>query len=273
MDFLHLLLLSIVQGITEFLPISSSGHLILLPQIMAWQDQGLEIDIAMHIGTLLAVMMYFRRDVLTMALGARDIMTRRDTDNRGLIINLLIATLPVVIFGLILKSAIENDFRSAALVASTSIIFGGILYLADRKAAKNKRELLFMAPIHALYIGLAQALALVPGVSRSGITMTAALFLGYSRTDSARFSLLLSIPTTFAAGVLIAKDLIQSESAAMIKDALISGGMAFVFGYMAIWGMMSWLKQYSFMPFVIYRVALGLVLFAFFVGPIGTSMP
>lgn len=265
MEFLHLLILSIVQGVTEFLPISSSGHLILLPQIMAWTDQGLEIDIAMHIGTLLAVTVYFYKDVFALFGGCRDIALNKESDNRQLCLNLILATIPVVIGGLLLKNLIENDFRNAALVASTSIIFGIVLYLADRKAAKNKRDMQFMPPVHALYIGLAQALALVPGVSRSGITMTAALFLGYSRTDSARFSLLLSIPTTFAAGALIVKELMESGSAVMIRDALISGGMAFVFGYLTIWGMMTWLRQYSFTPFVIYRIALGLTLFNFFV--------
>ncbi len=265
MEFIHLLILAIVQGVTEFLPISSSGHLIILPQIMHWMDQGLEIDIAMHIGTLLAVMVYFHKDVIGLLGGCRDIALNKPSENKHLCLNLILATLPVIIFGFILKTLIENDFRNTALIASTSIIFGLILYLADRKATKNSQEMGFMPHLHALYIGVAQAFALVPGVSRSGVTMTAALFLGYSRTDSARFSLLLSIPTTFAAGVLIVKNLIESNDTVMIYDALISGGMAFIFGYLAIWGMMSWLKKFSFMPFVLYRVALGLTLFLFFV--------
>lgn len=265
MEFLHLFILAIVQGVTEFLPISSSAHLIILPKIMAWVDQGLEIDIAMHIGTLMAVIVYFYKDVFSFIQGGFDIIRNKKTENRHLSLNLVLATIPVVIFGFMLKALIENDFRNVTLIASTSIIFGLLLYLADRKAATNSREMGFMPHLHALYIGLAQAMALVPGVSRSGITMTAALFLGYSRTDSARFSLLLSIPTTFAAGALIVKDLAESNDSMVIRDALISGSMAFIFGYLAIWGMMSWLKKFSFVPFVLYRIVLGITLFLFFV--------
>lgn len=267
MDFIHLFVLSFVQGVTEFLPVSSSGHLILLPQIMDWPDQGMGVDIAVHVGTLLAVVVYFSGDVRALFGGVRDLFLRRQTQSRALLTCLIVATLPVVVTGFVFMDMIARDFRYVPLIASTSIIFGILLFLADRRhgaaasdGGYNERTINAMSFRHALYIGLAQILALVPGVSRSGITMTAALFLGYSRTESAHFSLLLSMPTIFAAGILMAAEMAQNGNGVMIKDALLSGAMAFVFGYLVIWGMMSWLKKFSFTPFVIYRIALGLVL-------------
>lgn len=265
MDIVQLVILSAVQGVTEFLPISSSGHLIIMPRIMDWKDQGLAIDIAMHIGTLMAVILYFRKDVLTVLAGGRDLMIRKDsTDDTRLFLNLVIATVPVVFFGFLMKNLIENGFRHVELVAATSIVFGLVLYFADKGRAHEK-VIPAMPPYHALLIGMAQTLALVPGVSRSGITMTAALFLGYSRTDSARFSLLLSIPVTFAAGALIVYEMVaETANETMVRDAVIAGVLAFVFAYLAIVGMMSWLQKFSFTPFVIYRVMLGIVLLLFF---------
>lgn len=266
MEFLHLFILSLVQGVTEFLPISSSGHLVLLPQIMDWPDQGMGIDIAVHVGTLLAVVAYFHGDVRAVLGGVRDFALKRATPDRGLLVRLVVATIPVVAAGFVFMDMIAQDFRNVALIATMSILFGVVLFIADRRAARQgPRAMDEMSVRHALYIGLAQVLALVPGVSRSGITMTAALFLGYSRTDSARFSLLLSMPTIFAAGVLMAADMVSAGNGVLIMDALAAGAMAFVFGYAVIWAMMSWLKKFSFTPFVIYRIALGLALFAFIV--------
>lgn len=260
MDFLHAIILAFVQGVTEFLPISSSGHLILLPKMMHWVDQGLEIDIAMHIGTLLAVVLYFYKDSLKILVGTKDILTGNLSASRNLALNIIIGTVPVVVVGFILKDIIEEDFRSALLVGCTSIIFGILLYVADRKVRQNDQPHKNVSLKHAAIIGLAQTLALVPGVSRSGITMTTALFLGYSRVESAKFSLLLSIPTTFAAGTLITFDIVQNGSSGLIADALLTGALSFCFAYMAIWGMMRWLQHYSFTPFVIYRVVLGVLL-------------
>lgn len=170
------------------------------------------------------------------------------------------ATIPVVIAEFILKSVIENDFRNALLVGCTSIIFGFLLFVADRKQSQRKTAHKNVSLKYAAMIGSAQVLALVPEVSRSGITMTTALFLGYSRIDAAKFSLLLSIPTTFATGALIAFDLAKNSSSSLIADAFLTGTLAFVFAYGAIWGMMRWLQYYSFTPFVIYRVALGIII-------------
>ena len=263
MDFIQSLLLALVQGITEFLPISSSAHLILLPKIMQWQDQGVEIDIAVHIGTLLAVMLYFRKEVLSLIFGFFDCFSKENSARKGLFINLVVATIPVVIAGFLLKTLIEDDFRSALIIGVTSIVFGILLFLADRKAEENHKVIEGMPIKDAFLIGLSQMVALVPGVSRSGITMTSALFLGYSRTASAKFSLLLSMPTIFAAGTLIVFEMLKSPNPVQTQDALLSGAMAFIFGYLAIWGMMSWLKKSSFTPFVIYRVLLGVAILGF----------
>lgn len=264
MDWFHAVVLAIVQGITEFLPISSSGHLILLPKIMSWTDQGLEIDIAMHIGTLMAVVSYFYKETIRTLIGTLDLARMRASDARYTAIALIVGTIPVVISGLLLKSLVEHEFRNATLIATTSILFGLLLFYADQQ--KHKEAVGAQVSVsHAVLIGLAQSLALVPGVSRSGITMTAALLLGYARVDAAKFSLLLSIPTTFAAGSLIAVEMAQNGNPELIGDAFLTGALAFVFGYLSIWGMMKWLASYSFTPFVIYRVLLGCAIFVIFV--------
>ena len=259
---LQIFLIALVQGITEFLPISSSGHLILLPKIMDWVDQGLEIDIAVHVGTLLAVMLYFHKDVLVIIKGFFDLCLRKKSDGRNLFINLVVGTIPVVIVGVLIKALIENEFRNATLIGVTSIIFGVLLYIADRKPDESSKDVVKMPLKDAFLIGLSQTIALIPGVSRSGITMTFARFLGYSRTHSAKFSLLLSMPTTFAASVLILYEMSETASDARIQDALLSGITAFVIGFLAISIMMKWLKKFSFTPFVVYRVILGFIILA-----------
>jgi undecaprenyl-diphosphatase len=261
MNTLQILFTALIQGITEFLPISSSAHLILLPKIMNWVDQGLEIDVAVHLGTLMAVMLYFFRDVFKIAGGFFDLCKNKKTNSRHLFVNLVVATIPVVIIGLIAKDIIENDLRSAAVIAATSIIFGVVLFISDRRINKTNKEIDTMPLKDAVWIGLWQAIALIPGVSRSGITMTAALFLGYSRTDSAKFSLLLSMPTILAASLLIIYDMMQKADLAKISDAILAGIASFLVAYLVIWGMMAWLKRFSFTPFVIYRVLLGIIIF------------
>lgn len=259
---LHLIVLAIVQGITEFLPISSSAHLILVPALTGWTDQGLAIDVAMHIGTLFAVMLYFRRDVARLASGGFDALRGNVTADARLCLQVIAATVPVVIAGLLLKDVIANDWRSPTLIAATTIMFGVVLWFADRRADHAGGIIARLTWRDVMIIGAAQTLALVPGVSRSGITMTAALLLGQSRPEAARFSLLLSIPTTAAAGTLGGYELIRSGNAALQGDALIAGALAFASALLAIAGLMAWLKRASFTPFVIYRLALGLILTA-----------
>lgn len=254
--FFHLVVLAIVQGITEFLPISSSAHLILVPALTGWDDQGLAIDVAMHIGTLFAVMLFFRRDTVRLVSGGIDALRGRLTDDARLSLQVIAATVPVVIAGLLLKEHIANDWRSPALITVTTAVFGIVLWLADRRAAGARGTVASLTWRDAMIIGLAQALALVPGVSRSGITMTAALVLGQRRPEAARFSLLLSIPTTAAAGVLGGADLIQSGSVALQTDAFVAGMLAFFSALAAIAGLMAWLRRATFLPFVLYRLIL-----------------
>ena len=254
--FLHLVVLAVVQGITEFLPISSSAHLILVPALTGWADQGLALDVAVHIGTLLAVCLYFRRDVATMAWGAVDALRGRGGPAARLALQVAAATVPVVIAGYLLQDRIESDWRSPALIMVTTALFGVLLWIADRRADRAEGTVDGLTWRDAALIGAAQALALVPGVSRSGITMTMALMLGKRRPEAARFSLLLSIPTTAAAGFLGAMDLVGTQDAALRTDALIAGGLAFVSALAAITGLMAWLRRARFTPFVIYRLML-----------------
>jgi undecaprenyl-diphosphatase len=256
MPLLHLVLLAVVQGITEFLPISSSGHLILVPQITGWDDQGLILDAAVHVGTLGAVILYFWRDVLAMTVGAGELATGRMTDGARLALYVVLATIPVVIAGLLFKDVIETELRSVEVIAWTTIIFGVALWLADRYCDRLRRLASLNLP-HALIIGVAQAIALIPGTSRSGITMTAARLLGYERTDAARFSMLLSIPTILAAGVLIGRDLIAAGDIALGADAALAAGLSFVTALATIALLMRWLRFATFAPFAIYRLLLG----------------
>lgn len=256
LSWLQLIVLAIVQGVTEFLPISSSAHLILVPAFTGWPDQGLALDVAMHIGSLLAVVLYFRRDVGELVRGGLDMLRGRYSDAGRLALQVMAATIPVVIAGFLLKDRIEGDWRSAELIMFTTAIFGILLWIADRRSSEDENGLAGLGWRTVILIGLAQATALVPGVSRSGITMTTALLLGMGRSDAARFSLLLSIPTTAAAGILGIANLTATGDAGVREEALIGGVLAFISAWLSIAGLMAWLKHSSFRPFVIYRLAL-----------------
>ncbi|MFC4346491.1 undecaprenyl-diphosphate phosphatase [Kordiimonas lipolytica] len=269
MTALHIFVLAIVQGITEFLPISSSGHLILVPALTGWPDQGLMMDVSVHVGTLVAVLLYFREDtkgLFLAALGAVGIAPARravaDTIYAKLFWALVIATIPAVIFGFAVKvSGLADLMRGAAVIATTSIVFGLLLYVADKKGATEKM-LDRMAVKPALIIGFAQVLSLIPGTSRAGITMTAARYLGFGRQEAARFSMLLSIPTILGAGVLLGKDVADSGDPVIWVDAAISAGLACLAALAAIHFLMKWLERANMTIFVVYRVLLGVGLFA-----------
>lgn len=262
MTFLQLAVLALVQGITEFLPISSSGHLILVPLVADWPDQGLALDIAVHAGTLLAVMLYFWRDVLAMLLGLLDLARGRRSEGARLVLLIVLATVPVVVAGLVLKHlGVMEDLRGVLVLGWTSIGFGILLWLADRMGM-TLRRIEHMTFGSALVIGLAQVLALIPGTSRAGITMTAARALGFERDDSAHFSMLLSIPTILAAGLLAGLDLAESGDSSLGADALLAAALAFGAALLAIRGLMWWLRRATYTPFVLYRMALGAVLLA-----------
>lgn len=261
MSFFHLFLLSVIQGITEFLPISSSGHLILLPALTSLEDQGLVIDVAVHVGTLFAVCLYFRRDVAMALRGIPDIFRWR-IDNQGawLALCLLIATVPVMIVGLVLKlTGAMELMRSVALIGWTMILFGILLYVADRQG-REERSVRQWTLRHAVYLGLWQAVALVPGVSRSGICITGARALGYARHDAARISMLMSIPTIIASGVLMGGDAVARMDTAALRDGAIAAGLSFVAALAALAFMMKLLRHFSFTPYVVYRLVLGSVL-------------
>nr|WP_246152154.1 undecaprenyl-diphosphate phosphatase [Roseospira navarrensis] len=254
---MQLVVLALVQGITEFLPISSSGHLALVPMLTDWPDQGIKIDVAVHVGTLGAVMLYFWRDVGLMLSGLGSLLTFRGGPGARLILHLIVATIPVVIAGLLLKETIETSLRSLEVIAWATLGFGLLLWLADR-VGLTVRRIEHMRVADALFLGLMQAVALIPGTSRSGITMTGARLLGYERPEAARFSMLMSIPTILAAGILIGLDLYRMDDRAVTSEALTAAGLALVSALVAIAVLMAWLKRAGFLPFVIYRVLLGL---------------
>ena len=268
MTALHLFVLAIVQGITEFLPISSSGHLVLVPVLTGWPDQGLVMDVSVHVGTLFAVLLYFREDtkgLILAGLGAVGIEPARravaDTLYSKLFWALIIASIPTIMAGFLFKvSGLSDILRGAAVIATTSILFGLLLYWADRKGLVDK-TLERMAVKPALIIGLMQVLALIPGTSRAGITMTAARWLGFNRQEAARFSMLMSIPVILGAGVLLGKDIAESTNPIAWINAAIGAGLSCLAALAAIHFLMKWLERASMTVFVAYRVALGLMLF------------
>jgi len=257
---LQIIILSIIQGITEFLPISSSGHLILVPALTDWPDQGLLMDVGVHVGTLFAVMLYFRADMRRMIVAFWHMVILKKTfirRDRHLMIALILSTIPVVILGgLVSKMGWNDSWRTLEVIGWTSIIFGILLYILDLKGA----VILKISDLrygHAMIIGFAQVLAIIPGTSRSGITMTAARGLGFTRTDAARFSMLMSIPTILAAGVLQGLKLLESGDTALGADIFLGAGLSFITALLAIAALMKWLEKSTMTPFVIYRVLLG----------------
>lgn len=261
MSLFNLLLVALIQGITEFLPISSSGHLILLPNLTGLEDQGQVIDVAVHVGTLGAVVLYFWRD-MAMAVGGvpRLLRGRIDTEGARLAFLLALATVPVMIFGVILKvTGLDDALRSVAVVGWTMLIFGLVLYWADQRGAQVKHARDWTLR-DALIMGLWQAVALIPGTSRSGITITAGRMLGYDRESAARIAMLMSIPTIIASGVLLGTEVVATADAQAARDGAIAAVLAFVAALGALAVMMRLLKSVSFTPYVIYRVILGIVL-------------
>jgi undecaprenyl-diphosphatase len=252
----QIIVLALIQGITEFLPISSSGHLILVPALTGWKDQGLLTDMVTNVGSLSAVVIYFWRDVMGMARGALDVVQRRWTFNAGLLVNVAIGTVPIVVVGLLMKFlGLEEHIRSTTLVAVNAIVFGILLYAADTFGLLTRmmRDMGWKA---AALVGLAQALSLSPGTSRSGVTMTAARALGYARPEAARFSFLLSIPANAAASVLVIGDALSSGET-LSGAVIMTGALTFFVALGAIHFLMRMLRTMSFLPFVIYRVILG----------------
>ena len=257
MSLEQLLLLSIIQGITEFLPISSSGHLVFIPSLLGWEDQGVLIDIAFHVGTLFAVVIYFWRDMLAMLWGVRDLALRRTSPESQLVIYLILATIPIILVGFVIQQFGWIDMlRSVQVIGWTTLLFGLLLYASDQ-APVTITNINKMTMRQAMIVGGAQVLSLIPGTSRSGITMTAARYMGFQRSEAARFSMLLSIPTILAGGTLAGLELYESGDAQMTSDAMVAALLSFLSALVAIWGLMRLVNRIGFLPFVIYRVVLG----------------
>lgn len=267
-DWLHTVCLAVIQGLTEFLPISSSAHLILPSQLFGWPDQGLAFDVGVHVGTLLAVVFYFRREVFCMAMAwGRSFGGQCDAEGR-LAWLVALATLPAMISGFLLESMINHYGRSILVIGAATLVFGVLLGWADlrRQEQRGIREL---TRRDAIMIGLAQALALIPGTSRSGITITAALMLGFERQSAARFSFLLSIPIILGAGLLQFTELAAlNEGTDWLQigiGTLVAGAAALA----CIHLFLKWLDRVGMMPFVWYRLGLGVVLLLVWLAGLG----
>lgn len=259
MTLFQLLIVAIIQGVTEFLPISSSGHLILLPTLTGTPDQGLAIDVAVHVGTLFAVVLYFWPDVKVAAHGLTRLARRKvDTQGAFLALCLITATIPAVIVGIVIKlTGLDEAMRSAAVIGWTMLIFGLVLYWADTRSLTDRTADRWTIK-HAGLMGLAQCLALIPGTSRSGITITAARSLGYDREGAAKLSMLMSIPVIVASGLVLGIDVVGNANWAVLRDAVIAAAFAFIAALGALVFMMRLLRSVSFTPYVIYRVILGI---------------
>ena len=267
MDIIQAIFLAIIQGLTEFLPISSSGHLILIPQLLGWDDQGLAFDVAVHIGTLAAVVFYFRQDILRLFIawtknfaGNQPVEIRNDAK---LAWGVLLGTIPAGLVGLLANDFIEANLRSTLVIAATTIGFGLLLWWSDAKG-KRTRILDEIKWSDVAIIGCAQAIALIPGTSRSGITMTAALMLGMNRQASARFSFLLSIPVITLAGGLQVLKLLQKEGAVDWLAISVGTLVSAISAYLCIRFFLKLLDKIGMAPFAIYRLILGAVLLAFY---------
>ncbi|MEE9272255.1 MAG: undecaprenyl-diphosphate phosphatase [Robiginitomaculum sp.] len=262
MEWSHILLLALLQGLTEFLPVSSTAHLILPAKIMHWPDQGPMIDLMAHLGSLGAVLIYYRRDVGAMIGGGFDILSfnkaRQDTPRAKLALYILIASPPALIMGLIMSMhGWEEVVRSPFIIAWAMIGFGIVLWLADVMGKKIK-TIEAMSWKGALMIGISQMIAFIPGTSRSGITMTMARGLGYTRSESARFSMLMAIPILLAGGSFaFLKLLTKGDATASLTDGLWVAGMSLLAAYFAIYVFMKLIEKISFFPFMLYRLAFG----------------
>ena len=266
MNYLETIVLALVQGLTEFLPISSSAHLILVPVFMGWEDQGLAFDVAVHLGSLAAVCTYFRGEIVAVfSAWSQSIITRSVPDAEARFgWYIVLATIPTGLFGLLFHDYITAHFRTPLLIAASTAIFGVLLWVVDRHGGVGDDEHT-LSWKSALLIGLAQATALVPGVSRSGITITAGLALGLSRPAAARFSFMMAIPIIALASLLEIRNLIALDGPVqwnMIFLGTVISGLA---AYSCIRVLLKLLERVSMLPFAIYRVVLGAIIFVLYV--------
>jgi undecaprenyl-diphosphatase len=262
----QIMALALVQGITEFLPISSSGHLNLVHLLTEWRDQGPLADVAVHVGTLFAVLVYMWRDFLRLLAGAGHLLFARPTEEAKLLLLLILASLPVFAIGYIaFETGLIDSLRTIEVIAWSNLIFAVILWIADSRGL-TIRLMKHTGPNDALLIGLSQVIALIPGASRTGVTMTAARFLGYERVEAARFSLLLSIPTISGLGAAAVFKLAASGDLELQADLGLAVIIAFIAAILSIWLMMAILRHTTMLVFVVYRIVLSLALLAIFYG-------
>ncbi|MBY4679000.1 undecaprenyl-diphosphate phosphatase [Marinobacterium arenosum] len=259
MDWLQVISLALIQGLTEFLPISSSAHLILPAQLLNWPDQGLAFDVGVHLGTLLAVVAYFRRELLQLARDGFGSLVGRPGEQTRLAWLVVLATLPAIVAGYLGAELIDHYTRSVLVIAATTLIFGALLWWADEQRSE-RRDLAALGWRDGLLIGISQALALIPGTSRSGVTITAALLLGFDRQAAARFSFLLSVPVIMGAALYKGLELADTGSDNYLH--MVAGGtaVAAVSAFACIHLFLRWLDRIGMKPFVIYRLLLGVLL-------------
>lgn len=262
MELSQIAILALVQGLTEFLPISSSGHLILAPHLFGFADQGLELDVAVHFGTLIAVVVYFRHDIINITRGWFGALPPKAPANPESRLGwaIIVGVLPVVVVGLLVKDIVETQLREPWIIGTTTILFGLLLGWADWRS-RRQRDISRLTLSDAVFVGLAQVLALIPGTSRSGITMTAGLMLGLTREAAARFSFLLSIPTILGSSILIGKDLVEAGAGVDWNAIGVSVVLAAITAWLCIHYFMAYIERMGMQPFVIYRLLLGAVIF------------
>lgn len=264
MDIIQAISLAVLQGLTEFLPVSSSAHLILLPVLVGWQDQGLAFDVSVHVGTLTAVVAFYRKDVAQIIIAwSRSVVGKGMTDDAKLAWYVVLGTIPVGLVGITLPDVIETVLRSPLVIAAATIVFAFLLWFAEKRAAEQRMTVTLL---DAVVIGLFQAVALIPGTSRSGITITAGLLTGLKREYAARFSFLLSIPVIALAGMVKGLELYKTAGPVQWDMILIGVSVSAVMAYLSIGWFLKLLDKIGMMPFVFYRLILGVFLFTVFLG-------
>lgn len=264
MDIIQAISLAVLQGLTEFLPISSSAHLILLPILLGWEDQGLAFDVAVHLGTLTAVVVYYRKDIskiITEWIGS--FVGKEATDDSKLAWYVILGTIPVGLVGISMPDVVETTLRFPLVIATSTIVFALLLWYSERQAIETRSTVTLKI---AIIIGLFQALALIPGTSRSGITITAGLLMGLKRNYAARFSFLLSIPVIALAGMLKGIDLYKESEPVMWDMMIVGAVLSAIVAYISIGWFLKLLDKIGMMPFVYYRIALGIFLAVVFFG-------
>ena len=263
MSIEQLVILAIVQGLTEFLPISSSGHLNLLHLLTAWEDQGPLMDVAVHVGSLFAVMIYFWRDMIMFSRAIWSLLRGKITPEARILVLLILASSPVFAIGAaVLYGGLMEDLRTLIVIAWSNLVFAVVLMISDR-IGMTIRRVEHVTLKDAILVGIAQAVAIIPGASRAGVTVSMARFLGYERREAARFSMLLSIPTILGLGLAIGIQLYNSGDLQLQTDAGVAAALSFVAALISIWFMMALLKRTTLLPFVIYRMVLGGILLGF----------